>query len=57
MAKSAKRWVASKPQVGHLSMAIKDAEDQFVQIFPRERPELVEDAPHLDAIVGVRVAS
>src|SRR5215469_16649325 len=57
MAPSAKRWVASKPQVGPLSMPIKDAEDQFVTIFNRERPELVEDAPHLDAIGGVRVAS
>ena len=57
MAPSAKRWVANKPQVGHLFMPIKDAFEMFVKIFNRERPELVEDTPHLDAIVGVRVAS
>jgi hypothetical protein len=53
----AKRWVAMRPKVGHLSMSIKDAEDQFMHIFNRERPQLMEDAPDVNPIVGVRVAS
>ena len=57
MAPNANRWVAIKPKVGNLSMSIKDAEDQLMQIFHRNGTELMENAPHLDPVVGVRVAS
>ena len=53
----AKRWVASKPQVGNLSMPIKDAEDQRMKIFHRTGTQLMEDASHFHAIIGVRRAS
>ena len=57
MAPNAKRWVAMRPQVGNLSMPIKDAEDQLSKIFHGTGTELVEDASHFDPIVGVRIAS
>ena len=50
----AKRWVAIRPQVGNLSMSIKDAEDQLMNIFHRNGTELVKDAPHFDPVVSVR---
>jgi hypothetical protein len=57
MAPDAKRWVAMRPQVGNLSMPIKDAEDQLSKIIHGTGTELVEDASHFDPIVGVRIAS
>src|SRR6266852_4294741 len=57
MAHNAKRWVAIKPQVGHVSMPIKDAFEMFVKIFHRKGTQFVKDASHLDSIIGVGVAS
>jgi hypothetical protein len=38
-------------------MSIKDAFELFVKIFHRHRAELMEDTPHFDPVVGVRIAS
>jgi len=54
---SAKRWVATKPQVGNLSMPIKDAFEVFIKIFHRDGTEFVKEASDFHAIIGVGIAS
>jgi hypothetical protein len=56
MAPNAKRWVAIRPQVGYLSMPIKDALEMLMKMFHSTGTELMEDASHFDSIVGVRIA-
>ncbi|MGB8347859.1 MAG: hypothetical protein WCD86_23470 [Ktedonobacteraceae bacterium] len=38
---------------GNLSMSIKDAFEVFIKIFNSSGAQLVEDAVHLDAIIGM----
>ena len=41
----------------HLTVPVKDTLEMLVKIFNRARPKLMEDPPHLDALVGVSVAA
>ena len=38
-------------------MPIKDAFEMLIKIFYRNGTELMEDAPHFNSVVGVRIAS
>src|SRR6266700_6711752 len=57
MAPNAKRWLAIKPQVGNLSMPIKDTFKMLMKIFHRNGTEHMEDASHFDTIAGVWIVS
>ncbi len=42
---------------GNLAMPIKDALEMLIKIYHSKGTQLMEDASHLDSIVGMRVAS
>jgi len=49
--------VAARTQLGIVQGASKDFLEMFVEVLDSREAQLVEDPPHRDAVVGIRIAA